>query len=98
MSTDKARSERGAPRFVVPTEKSSEPLRECVREAIDAYFSHFNGSAPSGLYQMVLQEVEQPLLESVMSHLGSNQTRAAEVLGISRGTLRKKLAQYDINS
>jgi len=98
MTTEKARPPEGVPRFVVPTEKSNEPLRECVREALNAYFAHFNNHAPTGLYQLVLQEVEPPLLETVMNHLGGNQTRAAEVLGISRSTLRKKLAQYDINS
>ena len=96
MRTEQARSKQSVTTFVVPKEKSNEPLRECVREALDDYFSHLNGHAPAGLYEMVIQEVEQPLLETVMRHAGSNQTRAAEILGISRSTLRKKLALYGI--
>ena len=97
MKAQLARTESTKYRFVVPQEKTREPLRECVREALDEYFSHLNGHAPIGLYDLVLQEVEQPLLETVMNHTGSNQTRAAAVLGISRSTLRKKLAQYGLS-
>ena len=96
MKTQQARSQESAIRFVVPQERSNEPLRECVREALNEYFSHLNGHPPAGLYDLVLREVEQPLLDTVMRHTGSNQTRAAEILGISRSTLRKKLAQYGI--
>jgi Fis family transcriptional regulator len=96
MRTEQARSKQIASTFIVPKEKSDEPLRECVREAVDDYFSHLNGHSPARLYELVIHEVEQPLLESVMRHAGSNQTRAAEILGISRSTLRKKLARYGI--
>lgn len=96
MRTEQARSKQIASTFIVPKEKSDEPLRECVREAVDDYFSHLNGHSPACLYELVIHEVEQPLLESVMRHAGSNQTRAAEILGISRSTLRKKLARYGI--
>ena len=51
---------------------------------------------PTGLYDLVLQEVERPLLETVMHFTHGNQTRAAEVLGINRSTLRKKLRQYGL--
>ena len=74
----------------------SELLRDYVRDAVDNYFSQLNGHAASGLYQMVLSEVEQPLIEAVLRQVGSNQTRAARVLGISRGTLRKKLVKYNL--
>lgn len=96
MRTEPARLKECASTFIVPKEKSDEPLRECVREAVDDYFLHLNGHEPARLYEMVIEEVEQPLLESVMRHTGSNQTRAAEILGISRSTLRKKLARYGI--
>jgi len=74
-----------------------EPLRDQVRTTMKNYFQHLNGYGASGLYQMVLSEVEPPLLETVMDYAGGNQTRAAEILGISRSTLRKKLALYDLD-
>ncbi|MCU7922201.1 MAG: Fis family transcriptional regulator, partial [Candidatus Thiodiazotropha sp. (ex Dulcina madagascariensis)] len=49
------------------------------------------------LYRLVMNEVEAPLLESVMKHTGGNQTQAATILGISRSTLRKKLSLYDLD-
>jgi len=49
------------------------------------------------LYELLLSEVEKPLIETVLAHVQGNQTRAAEMLGINRGTLRKKMQQYDIN-
>ena len=73
------------------------PLRDCVHAAMKNYFKHLNGYGTSDLYQMVLAEVEPPLLETVMEYTKGNQTRAAEVLGISRSTLRKKLAIYELD-
>lgn len=72
------------------------PIRLCVAEALEAYFQKLNGHDCSGLHRLVLEEVEVPLLEAVMRHCGGNQTRAAQVLGINRGTLRKKLQQYGL--
>ena len=73
------------------------PMRERVRECLEEYFDHLDGHAPTALYDMVLQEVEAPLLEVVMRHTGWNQSRAAAVLGINRNTLRKKLQYYDLD-
>lgn len=73
------------------------PIRGCVTEALATYFRHLNGHNCEGLYKLVLAEVEQPLLEAVMEYCGGNQTRAAQVLGINRGTLRKKLQQYGLD-
>jgi len=50
----------------------------------------------SGVYEMVLAEVEAPMLETVLEYTRGNQTLAAEVLGLNRGTLRKKLKRYDM--
>ena len=72
------------------------PLAEAVRQALERYFEHLDGHAPGELYRMVIEEVERPLLECVMRHCGGNQTKAAEHLGINRGTLRKKLKQYGL--
>lgn len=76
--------------------RTSEPLRECVRVAMGNYFDQLGGYPTSGLHRMVLCEVEVPLLEAVLAHTGGNQTQAAEVLGINRGTLRKKLKEYNL--
>jgi len=71
-------------------------LKECVRTAIDQFFELLDGQPASDLYDMVLSEVEAPLLEVVMKHTRDNQSKASEVLGLNRGTLRKKLKQYDL--
>ena len=77
-------------------QNQKEPLRDAVRDALAHYFAQLNGTAPNDLHQMVMQQVEQPLLEVVMNHTRGNQSKAATVLGISRSTLRKKLAMYEI--
>ncbi len=73
-----------------------QPLREAVESAMRRYFEHLDGSQTSDLYAMVMAEVEAPLLACVMEHTAGNQTRAADVLGLNRGTLRKKLKQYGL--
>ncbi len=83
--------------FKVAQSHTSEPLRECVKDALESYFRQLAGHESNNLYQMVINEVEDPLLRTVMSQTGGNQTRAARILGISRSTLRKKLAQYQID-
>lgn len=75
----------------------SEPLSDCVTQALDSYFQQLDGHDASDLYQLVMEEVERPLLGSVMTHTGGNQTKAAALLGISRSTLRKKLAHYGLD-
>lgn len=72
------------------------PLRMQVQAALQDYFRQLDGELPRDLYQFVLQEVERPLLEAVMAITRGNQTRAAEVLGLNRSTLRKKLRHYGL--
>jgi Fis family transcriptional regulator, factor for inversion stimulation protein len=72
------------------------PLREAVDLAMRRYFAHLDGGEVTGLHAMVMAEVEAPLLAAVLDHTQGNQTRAAEMLGLNRGTLRKKLKQYDL--
>ena len=84
-------------RLVEQTRPHGRPLRDHVRNALESYFSQLNGHPTAGLYQMVIAEVEEPLLETVLRHVGSNQTKAARILGISRSTLRKKLAIYNLD-
>lgn len=67
-----------------------------VRTALRRYFARLDGHGASNLYELVLSEVEQPLIETVLEHCEHNQTRAAQVLGVSRSTLRKKMQTYGI--
>ncbi|GAB2190203.1 DNA-binding transcriptional regulator Fis [Sessilibacter sp. MAH2] len=75
-------------------EATSSSLRDCVKQSIDNYFQHLDGQNVSNVYELVMAEVEAPLLEVVMKYTRHNQTKAAELLGLNRGTLRKKLKQY----
>jgi len=67
-----------------------------VRKMMRQYFKDLDGEKPSGIYNMVVNCVEKPLLEVVMHHAQGNQTRAAELLGINRNTLRKKLLEHGL--
>ncbi|GAB7129239.1 DNA-binding transcriptional regulator Fis [Amantichitinum ursilacus] len=73
-----------------------DPIAEAIRASLQQYFDDLDGEAPCALYEMVLSRVEKPLLEMVLDHVAGNQTRAADVLGINRNTLRKKLQTYDM--
>ncbi|MGF1615447.1 MAG: DNA-binding transcriptional regulator Fis [Gammaproteobacteria bacterium] len=74
----------------------NEPLRNCVKNAIENFLSDLNGYPTSGLYRLVMDEVEMPLLEAVMRYSRGNHSKAATLLGINRGTLRKKLRQHSL--
>ena len=71
-------------------------LDVCLEKALSSYFAELDGHAPNELYRRVLDQVEPPLLETVMVYTRGNQSRAAEILGISRGTLRTKLKRYNM--
>ena len=73
------------------------PLRNHTEEALSAYFASLNGHRPARLYELVLREVELPLFQAVMDYAEGNQSRAADILGINRGTLRKKLREYGLS-
>ncbi|MAA73431.1 MAG: Fis family transcriptional regulator [Salinisphaeraceae bacterium] len=77
---------------------ATRPLSYHVRDSLDRYFVALNGSEPpTDLYRMVVEQVEKPLLESVLSYSEGNQSHAACVLGINRATLRKKLRKYGLD-
>ncbi len=63
-----------------------------------SYFNQLNGQKPGDLYQLVLGEVEKPLFKAVLTYTNGNQSEAAEILGINRGTLRKKLRSYKLKA
>ncbi len=71
-------------------------LRASVKSSLESYIEQLDGHQPQGLFDMVMSEVEAPMLEVVLELSGGNQTRAAQMLGINRGTLRKKLSQYGL--
>ncbi|WP_298139619.1 helix-turn-helix domain-containing protein [Acidiferrobacter sp.] len=80
-----------------PAQAGRGPLAECVRAAVERYFRDLDGQCPgTALYETVISEVEAPLIETVMRHVGYNQCQAAKILGINRNTLRKKLLCYGL--
>ena len=80
-----------------PQQETRKPLRNCVEDAMQSYFKQLEGHATNDLYQMVLNEIEEPLFRSVLVYTKGNQSKASELLGINRGTLRKKLKMYGLN-
>lgn len=72
-------------------------IRACVASSLDTYLRQLNGHDCADLHRLVLAEVEPPLLEAVLAYCNGNQTKAARLLGLNRGTLRKKLVQYGID-
>ena len=77
-----------------PAASRNQSLRDCVEQAMDNYFKNLEGQSVRDVYELVMAEVEAPMLEIVMKYTRHNQTKAAELLGLNRGTLRKKLKQY----
>jgi Fis family transcriptional regulator len=82
----------------VPTrrERRKQPIRRSVTSAIELYLHDMGGHDVNDLYHVVLSEVEPAILDVVMNYVAGNQSEAADVLGISRGTLRKKLKMYGL--
>ncbi|MGB6976924.1 MAG: DNA-binding transcriptional regulator Fis [Gammaproteobacteria bacterium] len=73
-----------------------QPLRQFVSKALQNYFHQLDGHAPANLYELVMEEVEIPLIQAVLEYTRGNQSKAAAILGISRSTLRKKLQAYNL--
>lgn len=83
------------------TAKSLRPqgLAQTVADHLNAYFQAHEGDLPSGrLYDLIINEVERPLILRTMKAVNGTQSRAAEILGINRNTLRKKIKELDINT
>jgi Fis family transcriptional regulator len=78
-----------------PTEISQ--LSHAVKHSIRRYLYELDGTQPNDMYDLVLRQIEQPLLEAILEHTKGNQSRAAEMLGLNRGTLRKKLRSYNMH-
>ena len=80
----------------IQRERRKQPIRRGVQSALELYLRDMSGHDVNDLYHVVLSEVEPAILNVVMDHVEGNQTQAAEMLGINRGTLRKKLKQYQL--
>jgi Fis family transcriptional regulator len=76
--------------------QQSSEIADCIRKSLDRYFTDLDGARPRAVYDMVIKNVEKPLLEAVLTQAEGNQTIAAQMLGINRNTLRKKIAQHKI--
>lgn len=72
-------------------------LKNSVKQSLEFYFKQLDGTPPNDFYDLLMAQVEPPLLEVVLKHTNNNQSKAAKLLGISRGTLRKKLALYNLS-
>ena len=71
-------------------------LRQAVKDTLRNYFANIGNEQPVDFYSILLEEIERPLLETLINHTHYNQVKMAQILGISRGTLRKKLKQYGL--
>lgn len=91
-----ATAEEHKPELTLAQPDTRDTLRNCVRRSLADYFRNLDGEPVNELYEMVLAEMEIPLLEKILEHTRGNQTKASEMLGLNRGTLRKKLKQYGL--
>ena len=72
-------------------------LEDCVNDALGRYFEALDGHECRDLFSLVMREVEKPLLVMVLARSGGSRAKAAQMLGINRGTLRKKLQQHRLD-
>ena len=71
-------------------------ISACIYGALNTYFANLDGETPAAIYDMVIKSVERPMLEVILQQAGGNQTLAAEMLGINRNTLRKKITEHQL--
>ncbi|KON80924.1 Fis family transcriptional regulator [Azoarcus sp. PA01] len=74
----------------------SNEIADSIHRTLDQYFRDLDGEKPAAIYDMVIRNVERPMLEFVLRQANGNQTVAAEMLGINRNTLRRKLTEYEL--
>jgi len=78
--------------------KQYNALQHSVRDTLERYLADLGDTHPSDMYDMVIQCVERPILQIAMQHAGDNQSKAADMLGMTRNTLRKKLLSHKLLS
>lgn len=82
--------------IVDPARAAAPALGEIIKQGVTSYLDKLGGTPPVGLYDLVIETVEEPLLQVVMRYTNNNQVKAAKLLGIARGTLRTRLKKYDM--
>ncbi len=95
-TSEKGKTKNAAAPSASKLSTTGDTLRLCTERAISDFFSQLDGETCSDLYELVLAQVEQPLLRAVLNYTQGNQSKAAEILGVNRGTLRTKLRQYGL--
>ena len=81
-------------KIALPQNLSTITLKQAVKDTLCNYFTNIGAEQPVDFYNILLEEIERPLLEVLINYTHYNQVKMAQILGISRGTLRKKLKQY----
>lgn len=94
MVVKKRQKPRGGPPIRAASKDAT--LRNHAEDALQTYFANLNGHRPAELYELFMREVEEPLFKVVLDYAEGNQSRAAGILGINRGTLRKKLREFGL--
>ena len=90
-------NQHGSGNITEPAPAEISQLSHAVKHSIRRYLYELDGTQPNDMYDLVLRQIERPLFEAILEHTKGNQSRAAEMLGLNRGTLRKKLRSYDLH-
>jgi Fis family transcriptional regulator, factor for inversion stimulation protein len=94
--TAKKRKRKKSAVAAPPLNGRNQSLGALTDDALRGYLATLNGHRPADLYKLVIGEVEKPLFRAILDYADGNQSEAAEILGINRGTLRKKLIAYKL--
>ena len=78
-------------------DSTTQPLCGCVEKALTNYFDDLDGHDASDLYELIISQIEKPLFEAVLHHYNGNISRAAQALGLNRGTVLGRLKKYGID-
>lgn len=71
-------------------------LNKLVEQVVRQYLADMGSTPPDNLHEIIIREVERPLIQTVLEHVGGNQSRAAQILGITRATLRTRIQRYEL--